>query len=402
MKDSEKKMSINWEQIRNEEYPSIKKNNLTYFLHAGASLMNKSSYEMGMDYFTKMFNYGDIDHEKFFMELEEVRKLISEYINVKPHEIAFLINTSSGIAVAAYMFREEKGEVLYPSIEFPASIHMFKRLGYPCKKIDDKGGIYLVESFNNYLSSKTKYVVHSHVQSFNGFKQDLYELGLFCNDNNLINIINSTQAFGAFEIDVKKSNIDILISNALKWLGCGYGVGIIYIKKELIENYQLPFTSWLSVDDPFAMDNENVNVIQKTRSLDTLGGCPNFASLLTLKGGLILVKHKIGNGNLQAGVKEIQKRIINLTSQFLDEIQAFNFNIITPIDVHYRSGIITLEHPNAKKIHRYLTRNNVFTTLKRYPKSSKDTLIRFAINYYNNSNDIERAIKVLKSCRHLE
>ncbi|TFG00616.1 MAG: aminotransferase class V-fold PLP-dependent enzyme [Promethearchaeota archaeon] len=395
-------MSVNWESIREEEYPSIKKHNLTYFLSAGASLMNRNAYEIGIEYFNQMYKYGDINHERFFIELENVRNLIAEYINTDSEEIAFLVNTSSGIAATAYMFKNDKGEILYPSIEFPASIHMFNRLGFTCTKIMDTNGMYPIESFNNYVSNATKYIVHSHVQSFNGFRQDLKELGIFCRKNNLINIVNSTQAFGVFEINMQEFNIDVLISNALKWLGCGYGIGILSIKKKLSEKYQLPFTGWLSVDDPFAMDNENLNIIQKTRSMDSLGGCPNFASLLTLKGGLSLIKQKIGGGNMQSGIKKIQERIINLTSEFLEMINDFNFKIITPEDEKYRSGIITVEHIKAKKIHRYLTKHNIYTTLKTYPKAPKETLIRFAINFYNNSTDIERVKDILNSCQYIK
>jgi selenocysteine lyase/cysteine desulfurase len=394
-------MSPKWEKIREEEYPAIRKHNLTYFLSAGASLMNRSSYEIGTNYFQRMYEYGDIGYENLFIELENIRNLIAEYINVNSQEVAFLINTSSGIAATAYMFRNNKGEVLYPSFEFPTSIHMFKRLGYPCKKIIDVDGMYPVKSFDQYLSKTTKYIIHSHVQSFNGFRQDLTALGTFCAENDVLNIVNSTQAFGVFDIDVQKFNIDVLVSNALKWLGCGYGIGIIFVKEELLERYQLPFTGWLSVKNPFQMDNENIDVIQMTRSMDSLGGCPNFAALLALKGGLNLIKNTIGDGNMHSGIELIQERIIDLTSRFLEEIGTFDFKIITPLNEKYRSGIITLEHPNAKKIHRYLTKNNVFSTLKTYPKASKETLIRFALNYYNNYDDINRVRDLLDSCKYI-
>ncbi len=395
-------MSINWKVIREEEYPALKESELTYFLSAGASLMNKSSYEIGIDYFNRMHNQGDIGHEHFWVELEHIRKLVAEYLNINPYEVAFLVNTSSGIAASAYMLNRNRGEVLYPSIEFPTSIHMFERLGYTCKRIKDEDGMYPVESFGKYLSDDTKYIIHSHVQSFNGFKQDLSQLGSFCSKNNLINIVNSTQAFGAFEIDIERFNIDVLITNALKWIGSGYGIGIICIKEELVDKYHLPFTGWLSVDNPFAMDNQNLNVIRKPRSMDSLGGCPNFASLLPLKGALNLIKNTIGAGSIQKGIKAIENRIISLTTYFLDKISAFNLKIITPTDEKYRSGIITLEHHNSKKIHRYLTKNNVFTTLKQYPNSLEHILIRFAINYYNNYNDIDQAIRLLNSCKYLK
>jgi selenocysteine lyase/cysteine desulfurase len=268
--------------------------------------------------------------------------------------------------------------------------------------VNDIDGSYPLKKFEEKYSENVRFSIQSHVQSFNGFRQNLTEFGEFCSEKGIINIINPTQCFGAFEIDVKRDNIHVLTTNALKWMGCGYGIGILYIKDDIVKEYGLPFTGWLSVDDPFVMDNENLNVIRKTRSMDSLGGCPNFASLLTLKGGFDLIKNKIGDGDIHKGIKRIENRILNLTSQFLEIIHPIDFKIITPEDINYRSGIITVEHKDAKKIHRYLTKNNVFTTLKQYPKSSKETLIRFAINYYNNSDDIQRAADILKSCKYLE
>lgn len=393
-------MSIEWERIRQEEYPSIAENNLIYLISAGASLMNKSAYSEAHKYLDQMYNYGDINHELLFLQLDEVRKEIGNYINANPNEIAYLINTTSGISTSAYLFRKNKAEILYPSIEFPTSIHMFRKLGYPCRRIDDEDGKYPIENFKRRLTKNTKYSIQSHVQSFNGFKQDLRLFGEFCKKNDLINMINSTQAFGVFQIDVKKDNIDVMITNALKWMGCGYGVGIIYIKDEIIQKNGLPFTGWLSVEDPFAMDNENMKIIPKTSSMDSLGGCPNFASLLTLKGSFNLIKEKIGDGDINKGINNIQERIYDLTSYFLEKIRDEPLSIITPQEKEYRSGIITVEHSKAKRIHRYLTKNNVYTTLKQYPDEDKDTLIRFAINYYNNYQDLDETARLLHTCKY--
>ncbi|TXT63262.1 MAG: Kynureninase [Promethearchaeota archaeon] len=394
-------MSIDWETIRQEEFPSISEKSLIYLISAGASLMSKSAYNEGIRYFDQMRTNGDINHELLFLQVDEIRKSIGEYINADPDEIAFLINTTSGISASAYLFRDHIGEVLYPSIEFPTSIHMFRKLGYPCVRVEDENGAYTIANFASKLTKNSKYSIQSHVQSFNGFRQNLNEYGNFCIENGIKNIINSTQAFGVFEIDVEAYKIDILVANALKWLGCGYGVGIIYIKDDIIQKFGLPFTGWLSVENPFAMDNKNMDIIQKTSAMDSLGGCPNFASLLTLKGAFNLIKEKIGGGDLKKGIRLTQERIISLTSYFLEKLITVPLTIITPQEIQYRSGIITVQHKKAKRIHRYLIKNNVYSTLKRYPDDSNETLIRFAINYYNNYEDLEKTIQIINSCKYL-
>lgn len=255
---------------------------------------------------------------------------------------------------------------------------------------------YLMDGIRKMVTENTKYIIHSHVQSLTGFKQNLNELGNFCKEHGFINIINATQSFGSFEIDVRKQNIDIMVSNALKWTGCGYGAGILYINEKLIKEKGIPFSSWLSVEDPYSMDNENIKVINKTRYMDAFGGCPNFAALLSLKGGLDLIKYKIGNGDIQNGVKKIQERIIQLTSKFLDEIKNLNFELITPLEIEFRSGIITLKHERAEEINDHLVKNNIYVTLKKDLNTYKNTLLRFAFNYYNNLGDISKAVNQLR------
>ncbi len=385
-------MTIDWENIRTTQFPALK--NLTYIMAGSASPLSEAAYNNGINYFKDMLYFGDIHFDTFCEKIEKVRGIIAEYINAKPYEIAFLPNTSSGMNIIARFINI--GEILYPSIEFPASIHIFKRLGFPNRKINDQNHCYVIEDFKSSLSDRTKYIIHSHVQSLTGFRQNLEKLGEFCKKYELLNIINATQSFCSFEIDVKKQNIDILVSNALKWGACGYGAGFLYMDSNLLSDKEIPFSSWLSVENPFSLNNENIEVINKTKYMDTFGGCPNFAALLSLKGSLDLIKTQIGNGNIKTGIKRIQERIIHLTNIFVEEVKEFNLKIITPLDPEFRSGIITIQHDRAEEIYSSFIKNNIYVTLKRYPNLEKDTLLRFAFNYYNNENDIKKVIKTLK------
>ncbi|MFX0017603.1 MAG: aminotransferase class V-fold PLP-dependent enzyme [Promethearchaeota archaeon] len=388
-------MTIDWENIRITQFPALK--NLTYIMAGSASPLSEAAYNNGINYFRDMLYYGDIHFDTFCEKIEKLRENIAAYINAKADEIAFLPNTSSGMNIVARFLK--KSEILYPSIEFPASIHIFKRLGFPNKRIEDENHRYVIEDFKSSLSDNTKYIIHSHVQSLTGFRQNLEELGEFCKNFKLLNIINATQSFCSFQIDVKKQNINILVSNALKWGACGYGAGFLYINSDLFSDKEIPFSSWLSVEDPFALNNENFKIINKTKYMDTFGGCPNFAALLSLKGSLDLIKTQIGNGNIKTGIKRIQERIIHLTNIFIEEIKGFNIKIITPLNPEFRSGIITIQHDSAEEIYNSFIKNNIYVTLKRYPDLQKETLLRFAFNYYNNEDDIKKVIKILKTLK---
>jgi len=388
-------MSVDWEQIRKEYFPALELH--TYIMAASASPLNKRAYDEGINYLNTMLNHGDIYYEIFKDDVNKNREIVARYINCKPDEIAFVPNVSAGMNIVARML--DKAELIYPSVEFPASVHIFKRLGFPSKKIMPTNNKYLIQNIENATSANTEILIHSHVQSLTGFRQNLESLGIFCKQNSLINIINATQSFGSFDIDIKKENIDILISNSLKWVGCGYGAAVLYINQNFFSEREIPFSGWLSVEDPFAMNNENVNIINHPQYMDTFGGCPNYGALLALKGSFDLIKERIGLGNIKKGIINIQERILWLTELFLKKIKEFDLKIITPLEPEFRSGIITIEHENAEKIYDLFIKNNIFTTLKKYPSAIKNTLLRFSFNYYNNEKDIDKVVKVLRTIK---
>ncbi|HEY0088477.1 MAG TPA: aminotransferase class V-fold PLP-dependent enzyme, partial [Candidatus Lokiarchaeia archaeon] len=134
---------------------------------------------------------------------------------------------------------------------------------------------------------------------------------------------------------------------------------------------------------------------KKTKSLDGLGGTPNFFGIFSLKASLILIK-EIGSGDIQRGIACINNRILELTSYFVEELKKLNLKIISPLDSKYRSGIITIENENARNIFNKLQANNIFISFRNYPNLSMKTLLRFSFNYYNNFEDIKKCIKFLK------
>ncbi len=383
-------MNINWDELREEEFPSLK--NVVYLKAAGGSPISTSAYQSGVKYFNEMLNYGDIFWDQYFNELNSVRKKVAYYINSKPSEIAFLMNTSSCMNVVARLLKN--GDIIYPEGEFPSSIHIFKKLGFNCKKLSESNFQYPIRDLKKIINKRIKIIIHSHIQYLTGFKQDLKLLGELCKQHELINIINATQSFGAFPIDVKNSNINILVASALKWACCGYGIGILFVSEKILEECDLPFSSWLSVKDAFSMDNDNINVIKQTKFMDSLGGTPHFPALFTLIGGLNLLE-RIGDGDLRSGVIRISNRILGLTSEFIAKIKELNYKIITPIEKKNRSGIITLEHDKAETIFNGLLKNGIYISLRNYPKSTKKTLLRFSFNFYNNLADIEKCVSIL-------
>lgn len=389
-------MTTDWENIRNEEFPAANKN--VQLKSGGGSPMSKSAYEAAKKYFDDMLHYGDIFWIENLEKVERVRSKVAKYLNSKREEVGFLINSSSCMKVVLHYL--DQGEVLYPEQEFPTSIHDIKRANIKLHPIIPLNNRYPITEIKKAISNNTSSFITSHIQYLTGYRQNLEDTGNLCKSNNITHIVNATQSFGAFPIDVAKYEIDLLVASGLKWACAGYGIGILYIKKELIDGREMPnLTGWLSVEDPYKMDPLNIKVKKNARALDALGGAPHFPQIFALGGSLSLLE-RIGDGDLKEGVRRVNSRIIDLTKYLDEQLNRFNFNIITPLEREYRSGIFTIKTSNAQKITQKLEEKKIFVSCRRDPKTGEKVYIRISLNFYNNKIDINILTEELGKLNH--
>lgn len=389
-------MTTDWENIRNEEFPAANKN--VQLKSGGGSPMSKSAYEAAKKYFDDMLHYGDIFWIENLEKVERVRSKVAKYLNSKREEVGFLINSSSCMKVVLHYL--DQGEVLYPEQEFPTSIHDIKRANIKLHPIIPLNNRYPITEIKKAISNNTSSFITSHIQYLTGYRQNLEDTGNLCKSNNITHIVNATQSFGAFPIDVAKYEIDLLVASGLKWACAGYGIGILYIKKELIDGREMPnLTGWLSVEDPYKMDPLNIKVKKNARALDALGGAPHFPQIFALGGSLSLLE-RIGDGDLKEGVRRVNSRIIDLTKYLDEQLNRFNFNIITPLEREYRSGIFTIKTSNAQKITQKLEEKKIFVSCRRDPKTGEKVYIRISLNFYNNKRDINILTEELGKLNH--
>ncbi len=387
---------MDWDTIRRLEFPAAL--NKVQLRAAGGSPMSRSAYNAALGYYAQMLNLGDLFWENYRTEVEKIRREVARLIGGRPDEIAFFLNTSSCMAVAASLLKH--GTVVYPAHEFPASIHAIRKCGFEVRAVQPHNKRFLVADIEKELSGDVSAFVESHVQFLTGYRQDIEETGNLCANKGVTHVVNATQSLGAFQIDVNKQNIDVLASSGLKWLCAGYGVGILYVSTGLIEKQGLPrFTGWLSVTDSFRMDNRNTQVTKFARSMDSFGGSPNFPGIFALGGSLSLIR-RIGDGDLGSGIAKISDRICELSGYAFDILRDLRLNIVTPIEKDHRSGIVTIDLSNAKEVDRKLEDRGILVSCRYNPETGKQSFLRIAVNFYNNFDDLDALRKDLSQILH--
>ena len=368
-------MMTDWKKIRSY-FPACDK--YTYLNPAGGSPVSMQAADAAKSFYEEMLREGDVLYDSWLERKEEVRIILARFINAAEEEVAFVMNTSHGMTLIASMVNPG-GTVLTMHDEFPSSTLPWIHLGAKMNYVMPVRNSYPVEIIEKAFTPDTKVLVSSHVQYNTGFRQDAAELGKLCRKYNLIYVLNITQAIGALPVNAREFDADFMVFTGLKWPMAGYGIGGIYIKKDIQQKLKFPVAGWQSVVDPEKMDNRIVNLQNRAAVIEP--GCPHFGNIFALGAALKLLD--------DIGKENIFHRVMNLNNYLVKRLKEMNADIISPLEEKHRSGITVIKHARAKAIVNELATKKIIV-------SARGEGIRISLHIYNNDEDIDRFADELK------
>jgi selenocysteine lyase/cysteine desulfurase len=190
---------------------------------------------------------GDLGFPKWLAQKESVRARLAAFVGAKPQEVAFTPSTSFGFHVVAQCLKARGvTEVLTLEHEFPSTTVPLLFDGLTVRGVRRRpDGSYPLEDLEAALRPTTGAVVASLVQFNSGFRVDVEGLARLCRDRKLPLALNGAQALGHVPIDVHALGASFLSMTSHKWLGAGYGTGMLVVAEPWLD--VLPMAGWLSV-----------------------------------------------------------------------------------------------------------------------------------------------------------
>src|SRR5437899_3332056 len=370
--------SIDWTTIRSR-FPVTGR--VVYLNSAAAGPVSVASQAAAAGYYEKMMRDGDVHWNRWLAQRETVRRKIAEHINAEPDEIAFTINTSTGMNVIVDAL-ENRGEVISADLEFPVTTLPWMHRRIPVHLLTSVAGEVRMEDVQSAMTHNTGVIALSHVQFSNGFRIKPEGFGEIKGKHALV--INASQSAGAFEIDVKRMRIDALCATGHKWMLAGYGSGFVYLSRELLDQSLPRSIGWLSVEEPFEMRNDEFRPRHDAAARVELG-CPHFAGIFSLGAAIDLIS--------ELEIANIQARVLELNRFLTSRLTESGWSILSPLQNEAaRSGETLIQVGKPGEVVRSLLGRSVIVTEK--PQG-----IRVATHFFNNEEDIERAIAALNETR---
>lgn len=365
-----------WQALR-EEFPALKK--YTYLSTAGGGPMARATHAAATSFYDRMLSDGDQPWPEWLARVEQVRGQVAAFINADPAEIAFVQNTSHGMNILAQMLKGA-GDVLAMDDDFPTATIPFLKQGFHLDYVSaDEQCRILPETVAAAITPATRLAVMSSVQYATGYRQDIRRCRELCHARGVALIVDASQSICALPLDVRDAGMDYLVFSANKWGLSGYGIGVLYIRRDLIAAAKMPVASWMSVRQPPRMDNRSTDYKDTAAMLE--GGGPSFPNIFAL-GATVEMISSIGQA-------AIERRIHELTDYLRARLAETGTPVVSPGEREYRSGITIIAVPDKAALAAALAARRILVSVRHRG-------IRVALNFYNTTDDIDIFIAAMR------
>jgi len=366
-----------WPRIR-ALFPAVEKQ--VYLNTAGGAPIPRPAADAGKRYYDQSLMDGDVHWDDWLQQVEEARRKVASMIKAAPERVAFLSNASTGLNFAAHMLRG-RGSVLTVTDEFPSCTLPWLQLGYDVTFVQaGENGRVTTDDFEAAITDETAVLCVSHVQYKSGFRNNLSDLGRFCRDHDLAFVVDATQSFGAFPVDVGDASIDFFISSGYKWLTSGYSVGILCLGEAYLHSDDFPAVGWRSANEPYRLLCDRLDLSGAAAALEQ--GHPPFAGVFSLSAALDLVD--------LIGIEAIKDRILELTRYLHKRLAEHGIGVLSTAEEAHLSGISIVAANDPHAAVAYLKRRGIVT-------STRGEGIRLSLHYFNNIEDIDCFVEEMTS-----
>jgi len=373
--------------LRREDFPALDR--FTYLNTASAGLVPASVVQPAHDFEAELAQAGTtgMDEDTEVGILEGARHAAAGLLHADPAAIAITTSFTEALGQLAWWLRPGPGQnVVSTEVDFPSVTYPWHRIAEDtgCQvrlvPVLDDPESFDVNTVAEHVDSATAVICISHVQYLTGHLLDLDDLVRLAHDHGALLIIDATQSAGQVPIDVAATGVDALITGSYKWLCSTFGAAACYLGPALLREFRPPLVGWRSTEHPYSLDARWLPLAATARRMEystmSYASAIAFGRAIRYVAGLAL--DEIADHNRQ------------LAGQLIDGLTGRGAKLLTPRDPRRRAGTVTARFPgrDGEAIAAELTRHGVIV-------SPRVGSARFSMHFYNDSDDVNRALAVL-------
>lgn len=281
---------------------------------------------------------------------------------------------------------QEGDEIIVLKGDFPTNILSWLPLaekGVKLKKVALNLQGFEIEELRPFISSKTRLICLSWINSFTGFKLDATAFGTFCTEHGILSCLNTSQAIGYLELDAVSTNIDMAFGCGYKWLLGPYGTGYGYLSDNLRQQMANKRLYWHNYTDPNYKDMQSIGDRDYfPGSHFDVFGTANLLNFMAWTTSL--------NYLLDISLAKITQHNDTIINYLLAKIDWDKHELISDYPSKNRGAIMMIKPKRhaVEEVHQQLNASGIFISLRQEK-------LRISPHIYNNQADIDRLVEGL-------
>lgn len=365
-------------------FPATQK--YVYLNSAAVAPIPSSAVEAVYSQLKDVSENGAVNFNEWIATKQRARWLVAEMLGVKTEQIAFMRNTSDGLASIAGGLKWRKGDnIVSFAKEFPANFYAWRRIrdafGVELRLCPERNGRIDLDELIGLIDIDTKLVSISAVQFASGFRADLQRIGEAARKLDALFVVDMIQGFGAMPFDLPAQMVDVAAGASHKWLCSPEGCGILYLSERARERIEPTLIGWISVEE--AWDFDDLEQEFKSNALAWESGTGSASLFYGLEQSLKLLH--------ETGAVMIEKYLEELSDYLCESLAGKNYEIVSSRRTAEKSQIVCLKNRDGLtcgEIAKLLESKNIIVS----PRGDR---LRIAPHFFNNRADIDALIDAL-------
>lgn len=322
------------------------------------------------------------------------RNGVAALLGTDPSEIAFTHNVTEGINIAVWSLNLKKDdEVILTDQE-----HVGNALPWLNRKENDGIRIKVIsipdtaeaclEEIKKAITPRTKVIAVPHVTCTTGQVLPIKEICALAREKGIKTMIDGAHGVGMLKLNLHDIGCDVYSSCGHKWMLGPKGTGLLYARKDLIQELRPMFVGGHSSKE-WVVSTEEISLEGFQEDAHRFYyGTQNSALYSGITAAIDFI-HSVGNERIEARIRELNELLYSELASMSD------IRLVTPKEKQSRCGMASfvLTGRDTKEVYSKM-RNDGWTI--RFVPESNQNCIRVSTHIYNSEKQIEQFLNALK------
>jgi len=310
---------------------------------------------------------------------------LGKIMNAPEGTVTIHTNVAQAMAVVASCFdyTPEKNKIVYSDMNFPSVAYLWKaeeRRGAEVVTVEGDGVTVDTQKILDAIDERTLVVPISHVLFRSAAVQDAKAIAARAKEVGAHVVLDCYQSLGTYPVDVQDFGVSFACGGSVKWVNGGPGVGYLYVRPDLMREFEPRVTGWFGHKKPFGF------VMGAQDYADDrwryMNGTPAVAAVYHARAGADLIN--------EIGVAAIRNKSLRLTGKIVEWVDELGFTLNSPRDGARRGGSVVFDFEGAEQVVDALNDRRFFCDHR--PGAG----VRVSPHYYTKDEEIDLLFEEIK------